>query len=1069
MEATAPTPLTPSTTTPPTSTSTPTTPTPTPNSTTQSNPSTSTPTTTTGYRRWEPVQKILYGFAVSPFNAEIHSLDLPTEIDQATAEALAIIQSHLIALEVGDEVYIFEQLGHSNVKWFRGYVVSTNRLPTNASSTSSLSDFSTLPSSSNGNNQSSSAASLVEEPQVYVGIFPASHVHIREQLDDAEMRLAEVYNKAKEDGIVGATSPPTNRSVHQSHMETLPEEEEEGENVDRNANGNGEPSSSSSKIGYRQQIGLNGNETLDSDRPPPPLPSLVGGDETLSGQKEPLVDEIACALREWGSLMYVYLGRRDYSLFHTVRQHIDVLHAARRQLLAQTLSAEEVGKLRRECVARLVKGNVAQGLDVIVRHPGRGGLVDVDFTGKESDPESWVSGIRLYALQVALAYVDQQIESTPGGGALDIAASNAFGITSPSTTNAAVLSGITSNFQRKTPSRQASISTSRHGRSETGGSNSQPSSSSNPSTGVKYFHVYLDVKAFVASPCSPGETAELYFALYNKAESRFLTEEYCVILNHQGVPAKESEGRLGKMRSLFTDLSANDMQDLNIVCRIVRNGSMRIGGGDQKSSLTPGGPGPQFNDNSSERSVDWDRSNPGGAPGFRPSRMTSDRTFRRPFGCAVLELGSAHRFQTDLANSSALREHVMPIFVPVNEAAFSTLHQDIIASRIKEFEKSSRAEMLAVNVKVLHGETSQLVRENPSLLQDAPLTARLGFPDVVFPGDQRNEAYIKLWSGEFFPLGNKMAGGSPKNIQVSAEVRTRDGRVVENVISRGSGEPLVTQFDSTVFYHQNSPTWGELIKLELPHELMEHCHVFFSFRHRSSKEERGSSSGGNGGNNHHQGGGGSMEKDENRSGSSSNGNATLNRPFAYAYLPLFESNRAFIPDGSHSLILWRSSRPADRLSPELYFSIPPTLAIGQTVSELVPPSLASLIQPLRDVLTLRSFLVSTKFTQNEILLSLLNWDSNNNGNGNGNLSSEDFFENLKSTLVRFTFVGEVEIVKFLRDIFDALFGIMVSSRNLNGELDDLVFNALVFVLGIVQDRRVSIELGESKQVGRFEL
>jgi hypothetical protein len=64
-------------------------------------------------------------------------------------------------------------------------------------------------------------------------------------------------------------------------------------------------------------------------------------------------------------------------------------------------------------------------------------------------------------------------------------------------------------------------------------------------------------------------------------------------------------------------------------------------------------------------------------------------------------------------------------------------------------------------------------------------------------------------------------------------------------------------------------------------------------------------------------------------------------------------------------------------------------------------------------------------------------------------------EPLSTILNKFTFVGEVEIVKFLRDIFDSLFGMMVSQNNQSGEIDHLVFNALVTVLGIVQDRRFS--------------
>ncbi|KDN50840.1 hypothetical protein K437DRAFT_273050 [Tilletiaria anomala UBC 951] len=994
------------------------------------------------YRRWEPLQQILYGFATHPFSPESDiSLDqtqLASGDEAAAANELTALHAHLIGLEVGDEVYVFEQLGHADVEWYRGYIVSTNRLPTPATSTRSLSDYSNFPPNDAG---TYGGAGVVEEPQVYVGMFPARNVHIREGLDDAEMRMSEIYYKAKEQGIVGATAPPPPWVGSQNkHMETLPEEDETGqgaseERQDRMPSlsaGSGDDSIAAPKVVFnsnRQSLILgDGAAFTNSDKPPPPLPSLKAGDETKSGSIEPLVDEIACAIREWSSLMYNYMSRKDYALFQIVRQHIEVLHVARRQLLAQTLSVEEVGKLRRECVARLVKGNLAQGLDVIARHPGRGGLVDVDFIGSDADVQSWISGIRLLALQAALAYVDQEMTGSAGGtGVIDIATNTAFGITAPTTSSSGMLatlsssgaisastttkSGITAPLNRP---RQSALPAPRPQRSSLVPQRNEGSPT------AKYFHVYLDVRAFVASPCSPGETAELYFSLYNKVEARFLTEEYCIILNHQGVPARESEGRLDKMRALFTDLSPSDMLDLNLVCRIVRNGAMRISGESRSlvgaTTFISEVPGPSTTFDGTDESIS-------GLTGSRRARMTSDRTFRRPFGCAVLELGQHHQFALETSNSSSLKEHIMPIFVPANEATFSTLHQDIIASRIKELEKSPRAEMLAVNMKVFHGDTASIVRENSSLLQDAVLTARLGFPDVVFPGDRRNEAYMKLWSGEFFPQGGKVTGGSTaRNIQVSVEVRDTHGRVLENVISRGTGEPLVTEFDSMVFYHQNAPTWGELVKLELPDDLMEQCHLFFTIKHRSSKEEKTPTA---------------------NQTPNSQGAMEIHPPIAYGYLPLFERTKAFIADGSHSITLFKSQRHGHSLSPDLYFNLQPTIAIGHSPAESIPMHLQGVFQPLRDSLVVRTFLVSTRYTQNEVVLKLINW----------NTTLTDDISQLRAVLTQFTFVGEVEIVKFLRDIFDALFSIMVSGMNAQGELDELVFNALVTVLGIVQDRR----------------
>jgi dedicator of cytokinesis protein 3 len=97
--------------------------------------------------------------------------------------------------------------------------------------------------------------------------------------------------------------------------------------------------------------------------------------------------------------------------------------------------------------------------------------------------------------------------------------------------------------------------------------------------------------------------------------------------------------------------------------------------------------------------------------------------------------------------------------------------------------------------------------------------------------------------------------------------------------------------------------------------------------------------------------------------------------------------------------------------------------------------------PLRDTVTLRTSLCSTRFTQDAILFTLLNWRE---------VKDEEL---LSAILGKFTFVAETIIVKFLGDVFDALFGILTSRQNQYGSMDQLILNGLVTVLGIVQDRR----------------
>jgi hypothetical protein len=102
----------------------------------------------------------------------------------------------------------------------------------------------------------------------------------------------------------------------------------------------------------------------------------------------------------------------------------------------------------------------------------------------------------------------------------------------------------------------------------------------------------------------------------------------------------------------------------------------------------------------------------------------------------------------------------MNIFSPVSEASFPTLHEDIIASRTKEFFGSGnltsngpghntssnknhqppqglgpKNEAIEIQMKTYYGDTNTILKENSSMLSDVPVTSRLGFPDVVYPDD----------------------------------------------------------------------------------------------------------------------------------------------------------------------------------------------------------------------------------------------------------------------------------------------------------------------------------------------
>lgn len=143
-----------------------------------------------------------------------------------------------------------------------------------------------------------------------LGIFPASFVHVREELDDAEGRLTQVWDelytsRGSSDGLVLSASVGSAKGKGRAkkRMEALAEEEEEEDDENESIaqkeesklNGRTQPQADDG--GRRPSLSLLGGQPRQ--KVAPPIPSLKAGDETVSGSTEPLVDEISTALREW--------------------------------------------------------------------------------------------------------------------------------------------------------------------------------------------------------------------------------------------------------------------------------------------------------------------------------------------------------------------------------------------------------------------------------------------------------------------------------------------------------------------------------------------------------------------------------------------------------------------------------------------------------------------------------------------------------------------------------------------------------------------------------------------------
>lgn len=159
-------------------------------------------------------------------------------------------------------------------------------------------------------------------------------------------------------------------------------------------------------------------------------------------------------------------------------------------------------------------------------------------------------------------------------------------------------------------------------------------------------------------------------------------------------------------------------------------------------------------------------------------RLIKLQSVRKPFGCAVLLLPRGLVESED--------ELDMPILIAINEANFSILPESIIASKTTLFESPPRAGRILINAKNYHSTLASL-RMSGRLI-NVEECGRLSLPDVVLPDLVLNNVYLTLSSGDF----------SNKNVEISVEIRTKEGALVDRVISR-NGESSLTQYNSIVF------------------------------------------------------------------------------------------------------------------------------------------------------------------------------------------------------------------------------------------------------------------------------
>ncbi|RDA94863.1 hypothetical protein CP533_4277 [Ophiocordyceps camponoti-saundersi (nom. inval.)] len=720
----------------------------------------------------------------------------------------------------------------------------------------------------------------------------------------------------------------------------------------------------------------------NAPRPAAPVPMLKIGDETPTSASEPLIDEIASCLREWHSKnLHELLLSRRYAELDELSRLIARLNIHRQQLLYNVLTTHEYEQLRERTVWDLVTVSKLCGGQVIVRDPATRGRV---MTGDDS-------AVQITRLQSQMSLLDEPPQLVTELSSLHHLMVEVKGFAGSSAEETSLMLYLVSKSQNGDIS---NLSECFHVEIPPGGTIGSLAQNSSTRT------LFTDLSPQDIGDAPPADS-ELYLVVKALAPQQIA---FPAPLSRSGTHTDSS----GHSRDNSKSMSIGSTN------RSSRR-SLMWGGKGNRQTLSRGYSIPKM-DPVSEQHEDTPalcevesregHHPPSSACSTNASVTGTSQTVQRMVGVGVLRLNPFMKQATEI-------EQVVNIWSPAStrsssdkeiKAIWDPLIREVLEKPNGQFEKSRRGERLQVGLQTFtHQDADALIKTTPTLLSGVTTTSRIGFSGA--PSKPRSDIYLTingatLTRQHLLSRYGASAAALPSsfqgtNLQFTLEIRGPSGQRFENCIFTSSNNEALTTFRSAAT--ERGEPWNHTLRLHLsPNDVpTAHAVVFLS--------------------------------------------DLPNHPFAVAHMPLWDQE-AFLRDGRHALLLYKLDEntvtaQAGPTGKGGYLSLPWAVRGKDQHSPDVTGPLASLL--------VDTFLCSTKFSQDRVILGLLKWKE---------LPS---VEDIAAVLKQLIFVPEIEVVKLLSDVFDGLFGILVEHSG-NEELEDLIFTSLVRVLGIVHDRRFNL-------------
>ena len=393
------------------------------------------------------------------------------------------------------------------------------------------------------------------------------------------------------------------------------------------------------------------------------------------------------------------------------------------------------------------------------------------------------------------------------------------------------------------------------------------------------------------------------------------------------------------------------------------------------------------------------------APVLEPPPKTKVTEVNRTICVGILDIRAVMRQGRDVEQSIALW---FPALADEetdeddDSQIFDSAIAKLLHSPTGRYIRSSQASRVNVQLSPFTSpDARSLAKRNPTTMHKITQTQKIGFSEA--PTEKRSDIYITLSKAAMSraallshpELGSvQISRSSPfLNLQLTLEVRDDSGRRVEDAIYPSSNSNGHTAWRTVVV--EQGESWNQTICLKIPPDRVPGSHLIMSIAEAPEF------------------------------------------PFALVWMPLWDQ-QAFIHDGRHSLLMHAYDKSTSSVTggKGAYLSLP-WQASGKDFASQIGDASGHMA-----TLVLESYLCSTEYSQDQVIISLINWKQQSSSN-------------LLGLLRKVVFVPEIEIVKQRSDVFDALFALLVHKSG-DSEFEDLILSDLITVLGIVHDRRFNL-------------